>query len=211
MDPISTAVLSAIAAGATQVAGTALNDAYKGLKGILRRRYGTSSRLYQTLRDVERNPDNDLSRAALVRLIQASPATRDRRILAATDEVIRVIQQSPDGDEIIASIQQGGVAVHGDMVESIVAGGNLTFDHSRQHFTTIGPDQWAPDANTSIGRVIIFLGMACALVGFLFFFLALTDSSPDEDSMNLAFRIAAIGIIVALAGRVVDGLFNRRD
>ena len=62
MEPVTTAILAAIAAGATAgVADTvknAIGDAYAGLKELLRRKFGGQSRMLEAVDRLEADPES---------------------------------------------------------------------------------------------------------------------------------------------------------
>jgi hypothetical protein len=96
MDPISL-VIAAVTAGATAAiqdsAGTAVKDAYAGLKALIRRHFGDDRDAEADLEQAEQRPEGDHS--ALEERLAASGADRDKELLAAARALLE--QVDPDG------------------------------------------------------------------------------------------------------------------
>lgn len=90
MDPISL-IIAALAAGATagvkDTASAAVNDAYEGLKGLIRHRFGRDSAALADLQKVETAPDSD--HAALSERLRSAGAGNDEQLIRLAQDVLK--------------------------------------------------------------------------------------------------------------------------
>jgi hypothetical protein len=116
MDPITTAIIAALAAGAvagaTDVGKQAIADAYNGLKAVIRRKWGAQSELGQAVDSLESNPDSAGRQEVLAEEVAAAQADQDADIVAALqalqekltihgDERIQRMLHSEGGEQIM--------------------------------------------------------------------------------------------------------------
>jgi hypothetical protein len=96
MDPISL-IIAALAAGAIagakDVTGQAVKDAYAGLKALIRRRFTGNREAEAVLDQSERQPESD--RAQLAEHLQAVGAAGDQELIKAAQALLR--QADPEG------------------------------------------------------------------------------------------------------------------
>jgi hypothetical protein len=96
MDPI-TLIIAALAAGAVagvrDVAGQAVNDAYAGLKALIRRRFAGNREAEAALDQSEQQPQAD--RAHLAAYLQAAGAADDEELIRAAQGLLK--QADPTG------------------------------------------------------------------------------------------------------------------
>jgi hypothetical protein len=113
MDPISL-ILAAVVAGASEAAretaGTAVKDAYTGLKEIIRRRFGGDRNAEAELEKAEQNPEAD--HTLLKDRLEATGADRDEELLVAARALLE--QVDPDGRKYGVKISGGKGIVVGD-------------------------------------------------------------------------------------------------
>jgi hypothetical protein len=87
MDPITTVIVAALAAGAaagvTDVAKQAIVDAYDGLKRIIQTRFGGQSDLSNAITSLESKPDSAGRKDTLQEEVAATQADQDEEVLAA--------------------------------------------------------------------------------------------------------------------------------
>jgi hypothetical protein len=99
MDPISAAIIAAVAAGlakgAGDVAQKVLVDGYERLKGLLARRFGDRSEVVQAVQGLEARPDSSARRDLVVEEVQRSGAGSDEELLTAARDLIARIQADP--------------------------------------------------------------------------------------------------------------------
>src|SRR5258708_15196285 len=85
MDPITSAIVAAISAGAigglTEVGKTALTDAYGKLKALLVKKFGHESDVVQAVAQVEAKPASQARKAMLAQEVAAVRADHDAELL----------------------------------------------------------------------------------------------------------------------------------
>ena len=111
MDPITLAIITAIAAGATaasgKVAEQAIVDGYNGLKNLIKRKFGDSSEVTKAIEGVESRPESDSRKATLQEEIAYSKANEDTEILTAANELVEKIKQQPGGIQHVQQTASG--------------------------------------------------------------------------------------------------------
>ncbi len=96
MDPISliiSALVAGAAAGLAETAGSAVKDAYAGLRSLLRRRLAGNRKAEARLEELERRPDADAG--PLADHLRMVGADRDRELVEAARAVLQRVD--PDG------------------------------------------------------------------------------------------------------------------
>jgi hypothetical protein len=122
MDPITTAIVAALAAGAasgaTEIGKQALVDAYGALKAALKKKFGPDSDLADAMHKLEQKPDSAGRKALLQEEVAASQADQDADLLAAAQALLEQIKTRPGGEQhiqqatgsYIAQADRGGTA-----------------------------------------------------------------------------------------------------
>lgn len=109
MDPVSAAIVAAVAAGlasgAGDVAKNVLVDGYNGLKALLARRFGDRSEVVDAVQRLEARPDSPARRDSVVEEVQGSGADADAELLSAAGELLTRLQ----ADETTASSVQQAI------------------------------------------------------------------------------------------------------
>src|SRR5260221_5845358 len=99
MDPITAAIVGALAAGAlrglTKIGETALSDAYTYLKAILNRKFGARSGVMQALAQLENKPDSTNRQGVLHEELAAVNAWQDTEVVAAATRLPTLLHQHP--------------------------------------------------------------------------------------------------------------------
>ncbi len=97
MEPITTAIVGALAAGATagatEVGKGALVDAYKGLKGVLTKKFGKKEKLTEAVAALEESPDSKGRQMVLDEEVQTALAHKDSETLQAAQALLTAIKQ----------------------------------------------------------------------------------------------------------------------
>jgi hypothetical protein len=140
MDPITVAIASAIAAGATtglnETVAQAIKDAYGALKRLITKKGVDVS-------DVERKPDSPAKRDSLAEDLKDKDAGTDAELLAATEALIAALREhAPEAAAAVgfqldgvqaAGLQVGDVEATGDgvVVKNSSFGGEMTFGDIR--------------------------------------------------------------------------------
>jgi hypothetical protein len=108
MDPVTAAIIAAVLAGAaaglTDTAKTAIADAYTGLKGLLKRKFGEGSEVVKAAAGVESKPDSAGRKEMLKEEVAAAKADQDPEIFAAAKALLEKINAQPSGSQIIQTV-----------------------------------------------------------------------------------------------------------
>ncbi len=101
MDPISTAIIAALSAGAasglTEASKTAITDAYSRLKDLVARKFGSGSDVVQAIDQLETKPASSGRREMLEEEISEVQAIDDEELLAAAKHVLTLVQPQQAG------------------------------------------------------------------------------------------------------------------
>jgi hypothetical protein len=108
MDPITAAIVAAVAAGAAKVGGQAVADAYAGLKALLKRKFGADSKVVKATEEVEANPESKSRPAILSEEVMAAKADQDSEILKAAEALLAKLKDTPGGQTVITMHISGG-------------------------------------------------------------------------------------------------------
>jgi hypothetical protein len=122
MDPITTAIVAALAAGvaggATEVGKKVVVDAYVTLKTALKNKFGGDGDLVDAVDKLEKKPDSGGRKEVLQEEVAAAKADQDPEILKAAQDLIDQIKAQPGGEQhiqtaignYIAQADRGGTA-----------------------------------------------------------------------------------------------------
>lgn len=103
MDPITTAIVAALSAGAmsglTETSKTAITDAYARLKTLLTKKFGGESEVVHAASEVEAKPDSAGRQAMLQEEVAAAKADQDQEVLHAAQALLQLLQASPEGGQ----------------------------------------------------------------------------------------------------------------
>jgi hypothetical protein len=153
MDPITTAVLAGIAAGATggvtEVGKQTLVDAYTGLKRLIQRKFGADSDVAEAVEKLEQNPDSQARRGVLAEEVTSTGADKDAEIVQAAAQVQAQVQQHPRAQQIFNAIHSN-VGVMGTNLGTVNMDNRRqsVFNQSGQH---VGGDQHNTGRDMNIG------------------------------------------------------------
>jgi hypothetical protein len=119
MDPITTAIVAAIAAGAvvgvTKVAGQVVVDAYAKLKELLGKKFGAKSNIVKAVKDLEANPKSAARKEVVKEEVAAVKADQDKDLIQAAQALIKTVKALPGGVQIIqTAIGDQNIQVAGD-------------------------------------------------------------------------------------------------
>lgn len=108
MDPVTTAILAALAAGANSAAGdvakAAIVDAYDALKTLLKSKFGHDNTVTQAVEALESKPDSAPRRAVLAEEITAANIAVDPDVVAAAQALLAQIKVSPGGEQHVQQV-----------------------------------------------------------------------------------------------------------
>ncbi len=122
MEPVTTVILSALAAGAaagvTEAGKKLVVDGYEALKAALTARFGADSELAGAVSGLEKHPDSDGRKKTLDEEIVAAKADEDPELVALARALLDQIESQPGGAQhiqnavgsYIAQADRGGTA-----------------------------------------------------------------------------------------------------
>jgi|SRR5215217_3274183 len=124
MDPITTAILAAIAqgiiTGAAQAVGeNPINDAYQKLKAILKGKFGNDSDIVEAVDKVEERPDSEVRKELLKEEVEIAGVDQDPEVRQAAQELLDRLRAQPSGEQHIQSAEGSYIAQanHGSTAE----------------------------------------------------------------------------------------------
>src|SRR5829696_3546263 len=102
MDPITMAILAALATTASQaVVGRMATDAYENIVDTLRRRFGDNSEVVRAVENLEKNPESAGRKQTLEEEVQSSGADQDPDVRKAAEELLDQLRTQPGGEQHI--------------------------------------------------------------------------------------------------------------
>ena len=125
MDPITTAIVAALAAGVlsgTQtVAAQAVQDAYAALKAQIRAKFGDESDLADAVDKLEARPDSAPRKSVLAEEVERAGADKDADLLALAQALLEALP--PQGDTYTATLTGDGAIAQGKGATAVGKGG----------------------------------------------------------------------------------------
>jgi hypothetical protein len=113
MDPVSTAIVSAIAAGSlaglSDTVSGAVADAYAALKAAIKRRHG-SEPVLEALNSLEGKPESPARRAVLEEEVVAAGLSRDEEVLYAAQRLLDSLGELRDSGQVRQQALGTGIA-----------------------------------------------------------------------------------------------------
>jgi hypothetical protein len=101
MDPITTAIVAALGAGAisglTEASKTAIADAYGRLKTLLGKKFGGDSEVVQAVNQLEVKPTSSGRKETLAEEIAAVHAEQDEEIQSLVAHMLTLVQSESSG------------------------------------------------------------------------------------------------------------------
>jgi len=123
MDPITAAIVAALAAGAiagtTEVGKNVLVEAYNALKARLKQKLGEQSRVVKSVEFLEESHDSEASKALVHEAVVAAKADQDQDLQQAAQAVLAQVRAQPGGAHYIQNVT-------GDYNASAQGGGDAT-------------------------------------------------------------------------------------
>ena len=122
MEPVTTAIVAALAAGVIKGVGkvgeNVLGDAYAGLKATLKRKFGGDSEVVKAVDNLEAKPDSTGRKEMLKEEVEAAGADQDPDVRRAAQQLLEQLKAQPGGEQhiqnaigsFIAQADRGGTA-----------------------------------------------------------------------------------------------------
>lgn len=111
MDPVTMAIIAAIAAGAgagaKDVAAQVIVDGYQALKALLKRKFGDSSDAVKALDGLESKPESEGRKRTVSEELAAVKAADDPDLLKAAQTLIEQLKTQPGGERYIQQTAEG--------------------------------------------------------------------------------------------------------
>lgn len=110
-DPITTAVVAALPALASDVVKSAVKDAYDALRAVIRRRWGEASPVARAVEALESDPSSREHASALQEKIADIKATEDPDVMKALAKLVVSLKKADTGGSATTQINlsvQGG-------------------------------------------------------------------------------------------------------
>jgi hypothetical protein len=119
MDPITTAILAAITAGAiagiTKVGEQVVVVAYGKLKEMIKEKFGARSKLVNAVKELEANPKSAARKEVVKEEVAAARADQDKDLIQAAQALIKTVKALPGGTQIIqTAIGDQNIQISGD-------------------------------------------------------------------------------------------------
>ena len=97
MDPITTAIVAAIAA----VSSSAIKDSYSVLKALLNKKFGEKSDLVEAVNKLEAKPQSEARKATVQEEVEAVKANDDPEIVQLAQSLLEKLKEHPEGQQVI--------------------------------------------------------------------------------------------------------------
>jgi hypothetical protein len=114
MDPVTTAVLAAIAAGAgtgtKDIAARVIVDGYTALKALIKRKFGDGSDAVKALDGLESKPESEGRKQIVSEELAAVKAAADPDLVKAAQALLEQIKTQPGSGLHIQTAQGTGIA-----------------------------------------------------------------------------------------------------
>jgi len=122
-EPVTTAILAAIATGAatgaTETVKQAIGDAYAGLKALITSKLGSTSKAVEAVAKLEEDPASAGWKETAGKELAKAGVEQDPELVAAAEQVLAKLQELPQGERqhimqavgsYIAQADRGGTA-----------------------------------------------------------------------------------------------------
>ena len=105
MDPVTTAIAAALAAGAasgiTESGKKIIVDSYESLKNRLKKKFGEESKVVAAVRQLEAEPKSEGRKIVLAEGVSAVSADKDPEISDAAEDLLSKVKALPEGGQYI--------------------------------------------------------------------------------------------------------------
>ena len=95
MDPVATAIIGALSAGAvgglTEASKTAISDAYSALTSLLQKKFGSKSEVVQAVTQLEAKPESANRQEMLQEQLLTVKAEQDSEVLSVAESLLKLV------------------------------------------------------------------------------------------------------------------------
>ena len=123
MDPITTAIVAALPALASDMMKASIKDAYEGLKAAIRRKWGEASPAAKAVESLESNPSSNEQAEELAKNIATINATADADVMHALAQLVDELKKERVGSEAVAAIT---INITGGSQQGIIGGEHVS-------------------------------------------------------------------------------------
>jgi hypothetical protein len=120
MDPITAALVAALAAGATQLGKSAVVDSYNGVKTLIKKKFAKTD-LPAAIESLEKKPESKSRQGMVQEEVESINADKDPEILSTIQALVDAVMNTPQGPEVIRkynlNIRGSDVGVIGDKAD----------------------------------------------------------------------------------------------
>jgi hypothetical protein len=105
MDPVTSAIVAALAAGVTTSAGEVgkkvVVDAYEALKTAIKQKLGVDSEVVESVEKLEKNPKSAGRKATLNEEVTAAQLDQDPEIVSLSNSLLEQLKSQPGGTQLV--------------------------------------------------------------------------------------------------------------
>jgi hypothetical protein len=102
MDPITTAILTAVGTGFVK---DVVTDSYTELKAALKKKFGDKSDLVDAVEQLEKKPDSEARKATVQEEVETAKVNDAPDVVKLAQDLLDKIKEQPAGQEIINQTQ----------------------------------------------------------------------------------------------------------
>lgn len=117
MDPITTAIVTAVGTGLVK---DVITDSYNALKAALKKKFGDKSDLVDAVEQLEKKPDSEARKATVQEEVETAKANDAPDVVKLAQDLLDKIKEQPAGQEIINQTQT-------NMASGNTVSGNFNF------------------------------------------------------------------------------------
>ncbi len=107
MDPITTAIVAALAADLSK---SVIQASYKALKSALEKKTGSSSDLLDSIDQLEKSPNREDRQSTVGVEVGIAKVNDDPNLVKLAEDLLNQIKDQPSGEQIINKIMNAGNA-----------------------------------------------------------------------------------------------------
>lgn len=114
MDPITLAIVSAVAAGAAGgIAQGFVGSGYEELKNLIKNKFGDNSKVIEAIDEVEKDPKDQLYQQMLAKRVKDAEADEDSELVVRASKLLEQLRAKPEGANLVQNVYGSFNAVTG--------------------------------------------------------------------------------------------------